>query len=91
MLVFERTVTIINRRGLHARAAAKFVKIVENQKANVTVCKDGNEVCGSSIMGLLMLSASINTNIRIVTEGEGAQETLHDLATLIESRFGEEA
>jgi phosphocarrier protein len=94
--VFEKTVTICNRRGLHARAAAKFVKVVdgfkrENATLAVRVFKDDMEVCGSSIMGLLMLSASIETCIRIAVTGDGAQAVLDELAGLVERRFGEEA
>lgn len=90
MPALEKKVTITNRRGLHARAAAKFVRYVENQKADVRVLKDGMDVCGASIMGLLMLSASINTEITIRVEGDGGDVTLNDLVTLVEGRFGEE-
>ncbi len=86
----EKTVRIRNKRGLHARAAAKFVKLVENQKADVTVLKDGMSVCGSSIMGLLMLSASLDTQIQIVVKGDNASSTLEELAGLVERRFDEE-
>lgn len=86
----EKTVLIGNRRGLHARAAAKFVKMVEELKADVTVSKDDMSVCGTSIMGLLMLSASMNTHIRIVVAGEQADTALQALAGLVERRFDEE-
>jgi len=86
----EKTVRIRNQRGLHARAAAKFVKIVENNKADVTVSKDGMSVCGSSIMGLLMLSASIDTHISIVVKGNNASAVMGELAGLVERRFDEE-
>ncbi len=86
----EKTVKIGNKRGLHARAAAKFVKLVESQKADVTVTKDDMSVCGSSIMGLLMLSASMNTHIRIAAEGESAAAILAELVSLVERRFDEE-
>jgi phosphocarrier protein HPr len=87
---FEKAVRIRNKRGLHARAAAKFVKLVEGQKAAVTVYKDGMAVCGTSIMGLLMLSASIDTHIRIVVTGDNAAATLEARVGLIERRFDEE-
>jgi phosphocarrier protein len=87
---FEKTVRIGNKRGLHARAAAKFVKLVESLKADVTVSKDGMSVCGSSIMGLLMLSASINTHIRIAVAGPHAADALGELVNLVERRFDEE-
>jgi phosphocarrier protein len=86
----EQTVQITNKRGLHARAAAKFVKLVEQHKADVKVLKDDMEVCGSSIMGLLMLSASLNTAIRISVKGANAEGVLKDLVALVERRFDEE-
>lgn len=89
--VAERSVTICNRRGLHARAAARFVRMVENRPAKVTVTKDGQSVCGSSIMGLLMLSASQHSQIHIRVEGERAEEVLAELALLVEQRFDEES
>ena len=89
-VLHEKTVEIKNLRGLHARAAAKFVKLVELLDADVTVIKDDMEVAGSSIMGLLMLSASMNTQVRIVVKGQGAAEALQQLVGLIERRFDEE-
>lgn len=86
----EKTVTICNKRGLHARAAARFVKMVENRQARVTVLKDGMSVCGTSIMGLLMLSASIGTQITIRVEGERAKDTLVELTLLVEQKFDED-
>ena len=90
MSAFEKTVLITNRRGLHARAAAKFVKLVVSLEADVIVSKDGMSVCGSSIMGLLMLSASLNTQICITVEGRRAEHVLHELVRLVEDRFYEE-
>ncbi|MBI1216150.1 MAG: HPr family phosphocarrier protein [Alphaproteobacteria bacterium] len=92
----EKTVKICNRRGLHARAAAKFVRMVDDFRQRddtlrVRVLKDDMDVCGSSIMGLLMLSASIDTSIRITASGEGAQAALDELSGLVERRFDEEA
>ncbi len=86
----EKTVRIANLRGLHARAAAKFVKLVESRKASVTVCKDDMSVCGTSIMGLLMLSASKDTQIRIAVSGDNAAVVLDELVNLVERRFDEE-
>lgn len=86
----EKTVVIKNQRGLHARAAAKFVKLVEQLRADVTVTKDNSSVAGSSIMGLLMLSASINTQINISVKGPDAARALQELVDLIERRFDEE-
>jgi len=90
MPLFEKTILITNKRGLHARAAAKFVRLVEELKADVEVIKDGISVCGSSIMGLLMLSASKDTEVRLVVKGEGAENSLLKLAALIERKFDEE-
>lgn len=89
-LSLEKTVRITNKRGLHARAAARFVKLVEQSQADVTVTKDDMSVCGSSIMGLLMLSASVNTHIRIVVSGERAEAVLQELSGLVERQFDEE-
>lgn len=86
----EKTVQICNKRGLHARAAAKFVKLVEERAADITVIKDDMSVCGASIMGLLMLSASPGTHIRIIAKGENAPAVLDELVQLIERRFDEE-
>ena len=86
----EKTVMIVNRRGLHARAAAKFVRLVEEMGAEVLVAKDDIEVSGASIMGLLMLSASIDTTIRISAMGAGAAEAVAALEDLVSRRFDEE-
>ena len=86
----SRTVPITNKRGLHARASAKFVTLAAAQSAQVLVAKDGNEVVGTSIMGLMMLGAAKGDEIVISTEGDGAEEALLLLAALVEDRFGEE-
>lgn len=91
MTALQKTVQIRNRRGLHARAAAKFVKLAESHKADIKVSKDDMEVGGTSIMGLLMLSASQNTAITITTSGEGADEALVELAALVERLFDEDS
>jgi|SRR5271165_2219092 len=83
-------VTIINKRGLHARASALFVKTAETFDAEVTVTKDGQSVGGSSIMGLLMLGAGPGSIISIETEGPDAEEALEALTALVEARFNEE-
>lgn len=87
---FAKIVTIQNQRGLHARAAARFVKLVEQHRADVVVSKDNVSVTGSSIMGLLMLSASLHTQIRIEVKGEKAEIVLGELVNLVERRFDEE-
>ncbi len=86
----EKSVKISNKRGLHARAAAKFVKLAEQHKADIRVLKDDMDVCGTSIMGLLMLSASKDTSVLIRVTGEGADAALHELSSLIERRFDED-
>jgi phosphocarrier protein len=91
MAACQKTVEIVNIRGLHARAAAKFVKTAGQHRANVTVIKDDMSVCGTSIMGLLMLAASMNTEIVIAADGDDAETALADLVRLVETKFGEEA
>ncbi len=86
----SRTVEMKNRRGLHARASAKFVTMTAGLAASVEVEKDGSRVCGTSIMGLMMLGAAMGDCITIHTEGEGADEALEALVALVEDRFGEE-
>src|SRR5215469_8537745 len=80
-------VTIVNKRGLHARASAVFVKTAEQFDAEISVTKDGQTVNGGSIMGLLMLGASPGSTILIETEGPEAEEALEALTTLVEARF----
>jgi phosphocarrier protein HPr len=86
----SRQVAISNQRGLHARASAKFVNIASQIEAKVEVEKDGHRVCGTSIMGLMMLGAAMGDSIVIHVEGDGADEALAQLAALVEERFGEE-
>ena len=86
----EVTVEICNRRGLHARAAAKFVKLASEFDAEVKVTKDGQSVSGDSIMGLMMLAAGIGSSIDITTDGAQAQEALSALSDLVTNGFDEE-
>ncbi len=87
-----RTVTVGNRRGLHARASAKFVNMVHELDGDVTVEveKDGNKVTGTSIMGLMMLGAAMGDTITIHCRGDGDQRALDQLVALVEGKFGEE-
>ena len=85
-----RAIRIINKRGLHARASARFVKCAEQFDAVVRVSKDGHVVGGTSIMGLMMLAASPGCTIHISASGAQAEEALEALRQLIEERFGEE-
>ncbi|HEX4113431.1 MAG TPA: HPr family phosphocarrier protein [Stellaceae bacterium] len=86
----RRLATIRNRRGLHARAAARFVKLAWEYDAEVTVAKNGTQVSGRSIMGLMMLAAGPGTEIELRATGPQAQPALDALAALIESGFDEE-
>jgi phosphocarrier protein HPr len=86
----SRQVAITNQRGLHARASAKFVNLASQIDATIEVEKDGHRVCGTSIMGLMMLGAAIGDSIIIHVEGDGADEALARLVQLVEERFGED-
>jgi phosphocarrier protein HPr len=79
-----------NKRGLHARASAKFVTLASQLPAAIEVAKDGNRVCGTSIMGLMMLGAAKGDTIEISAAGEGAEEAVARLTALVEDKFGEE-
>ena len=85
-----QTFIIRNKLGLHARAAALLVKTANNYAADITIEKDGIEVNGKSIMGILMLAASRGTKITLKVEGKDAAEALQTLGELIENKFGEE-
>ena len=83
--------TIINDKGLHARASARFVEVVEKFEAEATVEKDGLEASGGSIMGLLMLAASKGTKIKVTSHGKDSEDLISALDTLIKSKFGEDS
>src|SRR3954454_11015661 len=85
-----REIPIINKRGLHARASAKFVQMVERFNAEVTVTRNGETVGGTSIMGLMMLSAGPGTSIVVSVTGPEAAAAMEALTELIGSKFGEE-
>ena len=85
-----RELPIVNRKGLHARASAKFVQTVERFDAVVTVTRCGETVGGRSIMGLLTLGAAKGTTITVTALGHDAAESLAAIAALVESRFGED-
>ncbi|WP_306142478.1 HPr family phosphocarrier protein [Roseibium sp. MMSF_3412] len=87
--MIEKDLTIVNRRGLHARASAKLVKLVETFEADVQVSKDGQTVGGTSIMGLMMLAASPGCCIRVCVSGTDADAALTAISELVESGFGE--
>lgn len=86
----DRTFKIVNEKGLHARASAKFVEVVEAHDAMAKVSKDGMSVSGDSIMGLLMLAASRGTSIEVRTSGAQAEALANALEALVADRFGED-
>ncbi|HSJ30838.1 MAG TPA: HPr family phosphocarrier protein [Longimicrobiales bacterium] len=87
----ERTVTIANRHGLHARPAAEFVKLAGTFRADVMVRKDDLEVNGKSIMGMMMLAAEFGTAITIRATGDDAAAAVEELSSLVSGRFGEDS
>jgi phosphocarrier protein len=87
----QRAVPIVNRLGMHARAAAKFVGLASQFQSDVLVSRNGREVNGKSIMGVMMLAAAKGTEVEIRTEGaDDAEQALDALCALIAHRFGEE-
>jgi phosphocarrier protein HPr len=88
--LFQVVVTIRNQLGLHARAATRFVQLASKYPCEVAVTKDGQRVNGKSIMGVLMLVASVGTDIAIEARGPNAEEAGKALVALVESKFGEE-
>ncbi len=87
--MIERTLKIINEKGLHARASAKLVEVVEGFDAEAEVLRDGMSASGDSIMGLLMLAASKGTTIDVQTTGPDAEALADALAALVADKFGE--
>jgi phosphocarrier protein len=85
-----RDLPIVNKKGLHARASAKFVQCVERFEAEITVSKDGQSVSGSSIMGLMMLAAGLGSSIHVEASGPDADAAMAAIADLVGGRFGEE-
>ena len=92
MSALRQSVTIVNQRGLHARASAKFVGAVAaiEQEVKVSVAKDANSANGGSILGLMMLGAAKGDTVEVIVEGEEAQNVLDELVALIANGFGEE-
>ncbi len=88
--LLTRTVTIVNRRGLHARAAAKFVTLAERFGASIDVIRDGQAVSARSIMGLMMLGAGRGSKIELRADGWDAKEELDELTGLVEAGFHEQ-
>ena len=90
MISASRDLIIANQRGLHARAAAKFVKVAADYEASIRVCHGVTEVCGTSIMGLMMLAASKGSTISVSAEGQDADAAIAAIASLISNRFDED-
>lgn len=88
--MIEKDVTIINKLGLHARAAAKLVSLASKFSCDVHVAKEGRQVNGKSIMGVMMLAASKNSTITLIVDGEDEHQALEEMENLILERFGEE-
>ena len=88
--MIEAEVQIVNRLGLHARAAARFVHLATTFKARVTVTRDSARADGKSILGLLTLAAPRGSKLRLMAEGEDAAQAIDDLSRLIRERFGED-
>ncbi len=90
MATLTKELAIINQRGLHARASAKFVKCAEGFDANITVSKDGQTVPATSIMGLMMLAASIGTSVMVEASGPQAEQAVAALEILVADKFQED-
>jgi phosphocarrier protein HPr len=90
LTTLTREVRMANKRGLHARASARFVTLASELDATIEVEKDGHRVCGTSIMGLMMLGAAMGDAIVIHVSGDHAEQVLERLVGLIEDRFGED-
>jgi phosphocarrier protein HPr len=88
--ILSRELPIINRKGLHARATAKFVQCVESFESAITVSKSGETVGGTSIMGILTLGAGIGTTILVTAQGPDAEQAIDAIGALVANRFGED-
>ncbi|HEX4270302.1 MAG TPA: HPr family phosphocarrier protein [Rhizomicrobium sp.] len=90
MTILHASAMILNKRGLHARASAKIVEASARFQSEIHIIKDGTAVNGRSIMGLMMLAASIGSTVMVTAEGPDAQEALTAILALVEAKFGEE-
>jgi len=86
----DKTVTIVNKLGLHARAAAKFVTLASSFASDVRLARNGQEVNGKSIMGVMMLAASRGSDITLIASGDDESQAIDKLSELVEQRFGED-
>lgn len=87
--MLKEDIEIINKLGLHARAAAKFVGTATRFESSITIAKDGREVDGKSIMSVMMLAASVGTIVTITTDGNDEEEAMQGIKDLINDKFGE--
>jgi phosphocarrier protein len=87
--MYKQSVTICNKLGMHARAAAKFVQLASRYESEIKITRESKEVNGKSIMGVMMLAAGKGTSIDIVGEGPDAEKAVNDLVRLVMERFGE--
>ncbi len=87
--MYKQSVTICNKLGMHARAAAKFVQLASRYESEIKITRESKEVNGKSIMGVMMLAAGKGTSIDIVGDGPDAEQAVNDLARLVMDRFGE--
>ena len=90
MSAANRNLIIMNKRGLHARAAAKFVNAASDYESNIIVCYGGAKVCGTSIMGLMMLAAGKGSTISVSAEGKDAEVAIEAIANLVSNQFDED-
>lgn len=88
--MLDKNITIINKLGLHARAAAKLVTLASSFSSDIKLARNGQEVNGKSIMGVMMLAASKGSDIRIIADGDDEHEAIEKMTELIENRFGED-
>ena len=88
--MLDKNITIINKLGLHARAAAKLVTLASSFSSDIKLARNGQEVNGKSIMGVMMLAASKGSEIRIIADGDDEHEAIEKMTELIENRFGED-
>jgi phosphocarrier protein len=88
--VIEKQLEVVNLLGLHARAAARFVRAASRYRSKITVTKDGTTIDGKSILGILFLAASAGSNITIAASGEDEEEALEALSNLVAEGMGEE-
>ncbi|MGD8673199.1 MAG: HPr family phosphocarrier protein [Thiogranum sp.] len=86
----DKTVTIVNKLGLHARAAAKFVTLASSFASDIRLARNGQEVNGKSIMGVMMLAASRGSDITLIASGDDESQAIDKLSELVEQRFGED-